>query len=103
MRRHDLPTLFEAKAIELGIRHKLIRLYTPRHNMKAKRSHREDQKRFYSKAIFFLLPTSSSSLKSTDTVLTKYPCVRSVGNRKPNILHHTMSNMFDKPTIFCFY
>lgn len=42
------PTLFERTAAELGIRHKLIRPYTPRHNGKVERSHREDQKRFYS-------------------------------------------------------
>ena len=46
--KRDLPTLFEATARELGIRHKLIRPYTPRHNGKVERSHREDQKRFYS-------------------------------------------------------
>ena len=43
-----LPTLFEKTAAELGIRHKLIRPYTPRHNGKVERSHREDQKLFYS-------------------------------------------------------
>jgi len=43
-----LPTLFEKTAAELGIRHKLIRPYTPRHNGKVERSHREDQKIFYS-------------------------------------------------------
>ena len=45
--KRDKPTLFEETAAELGIRHKLIRPYTPRHNGKVERSHREDQKRFY--------------------------------------------------------
>ena len=45
--KRDIPTLFECTAAELGIRHKLIRPYTPRHNGKVERSHREDQKRFY--------------------------------------------------------
>lgn len=37
-------TLFEAAAAaKLQIRHKLIRPYTPRHNGKVERSHREDQ------------------------------------------------------------
>lgn len=49
----NLPTLFEAAAARLGIRHKLIRPYTPRHNGKVERSHREDQKRFYSCHSFF--------------------------------------------------
>ncbi|MEG1773208.1 MAG: DDE-type integrase/transposase/recombinase, partial [Clostridia bacterium] len=39
--RRNLPTLFEATAATLGIRHKLIRPYTPRHNGKVERSHRE--------------------------------------------------------------
>jgi transposase InsO family protein len=51
--KRDLPTLFEATAASLGIRHKLIRPYTPRHNGKVERSHREDQKRFYSKRTFY--------------------------------------------------
>ena len=51
------PTLVEETARQLGIRHKLIRPYTPRHNGKVERSHREDQKRFYSKHSFYSLPT----------------------------------------------
>ena len=53
--RRDQPTLFEAAAAELGIRHKLIRPYTPRHNGKVERSHREDQKRFYDTHRFYSL------------------------------------------------
>ena len=49
------PTLFEVTAASLGIRHKLIRPYTPRHNGKVERSHREDQKRFYKKHRFYSL------------------------------------------------
>lgn len=51
--KRDKQTLFERTAAELGIRHKRIRLYTPRHNGKAERSHREDQKRFYSSHSFY--------------------------------------------------
>lgn len=53
--KRDVPTLFEATAQKLGIRHKLIRPYTPRHNGKVERSHREDQKRFYSCHCFWSL------------------------------------------------
>lgn len=53
--KRDKPTLFEATAAELGIRHKLIRPYTPRHNGKVERSHREDQKRFYAVRRFYSL------------------------------------------------
>ena len=49
------PTLFENTAKRLGICHKLIRPYTPRHNGKVERSHREDQKRFYSCHRFYSL------------------------------------------------
>ena len=53
--KRDIPTLFEVTAAQLGIRHKLIRPYTPRHNGKVERSHREDQKRFYSCRSFYSL------------------------------------------------
>ena len=53
--KRDLETLFEKTARELYIRHKLIRPYTPRHNGKVERSHREDQKRFYSQHSFYSL------------------------------------------------
>ena len=60
-KRH-LPTLFEATAAKLGIRHKLIRPYTPRHNGKVERSHREDQKRFYSCHSFYSLDDLAKQL-----------------------------------------
>jgi len=41
------PTLFETTLTQLGIRHKLIRPYTPRHNGKVERSHRKDNEEFY--------------------------------------------------------
>ena len=53
--KRNLPTLFERTASELGVFHKLIRPYTPRHNGKVERSHREDQKRFYSVHRFYSL------------------------------------------------
>ena len=58
-----LPTLFESTALQLGIRHKLIRPYTPRHNGKVERSHREDQKRFYSSHSFFSLQDFDKQLQ----------------------------------------
>ena len=53
--KRDIPTLFESTAAAMGIRHKLIRPYTPRHNGKVERSHREDQKRFYDTHRFYSL------------------------------------------------
>lgn len=46
-------TLFEATLSELGIRHKLIRPYTPRHNGKVERSHRKDNEYFYATHTFY--------------------------------------------------
>lgn len=60
--KRDLPTLFETTAAKLGIRHKLIRPYTPRHNGKVERSHREDQKRFYSCRSFYSLADFAKQL-----------------------------------------
>lgn len=60
--KRDIPTLFEDTAKELGIRHKLIRPYTPRHNGKVERSHREDQKRFYDSHRFWSLADFGAQL-----------------------------------------
>ena len=46
--KRDKKTLFENTLSQLGIEHKLIRPYTPRHNGKVERSHREDHNKFYS-------------------------------------------------------
>lgn len=48
-------SLFEQTARNLCIRHKLIRPYTPRHNGKVERSHREDQKLLYDNRSFYSL------------------------------------------------
>ena len=53
--KRNIQTFFEKTALDLGIQHKLIRPYTPRHNGKVERSHREEQKRFYSVRYFFPL------------------------------------------------
>ena len=46
---------FEEALTLLNIRYKKIRPYTPRHNGKVERSHREDQKRFYDTHSFYSL------------------------------------------------
>jgi len=48
----EKETMFQKKLKELGIRHKLIKPYTPRHNGKVERSHRKDQERFYYNKVF---------------------------------------------------
>ena len=49
----DDLTLFEAHLKQRGIRHKLIRPYTPRHNGKVERSHRKDNEYFYASHSFY--------------------------------------------------
>ena len=51
----EKKTLFEKKLEEKGIKHKLIKPHTPRHNGKVERSHRKDQERFYYEKIFYSL------------------------------------------------
>lgn len=60
----DKPTLFQITAEKLGIQHKLIRLYTPRHNSKVERSHREDHNKFYSCHSFYSCDDLNRQLKA---------------------------------------
>jgi transposase InsO family protein len=56
-------SLFEQTLAKFGIHHKRIKPYTPRHNGKVERSHREDQKRFYSRAVFYSFSDFRTQLK----------------------------------------
>ena len=67
------PTLFESTLHQLGIRHKLIRPYTPRHNGKVERSHREDQKRFYNKHSFYSLDDFCGQLAAHQRISNQLP------------------------------
>ena len=49
----DRLTLFEQTLQKMGIRHKMIRPYTPRHNGKVERSHRKDNEEFYALHSFY--------------------------------------------------
>lgn len=51
--KRDVSTRFEMAADAMGVKRRLIRPYTPRHNGKVERSHREDNKRFYSSHSFY--------------------------------------------------
>ena len=59
----DKPTLFQLRLEQLGIRHKLIKPYTPRHKGKVERSHRKDNERFYATHTFYSFRDFSSQLK----------------------------------------
>ena len=81
--RQDSPSLFEKTAAELGIRHKLIRPYTPRHNGKVERSHREDQKRFYSCHSFYSLDDFAKQLAIHNRRSNNFP-MRPLGWLSPS-------------------
>lgn len=59
----DNPTLFESRLMQYGIRHKLIRPFTPRHNGKVERSHRKDNERFYATHSFYSFEDFATQLQ----------------------------------------
>lgn len=61
-RKKGKISLFEARLKELGIRHKLIRSFTLRHNGKVERSHRKDNDIFMPLINFIPLKISKNSL-----------------------------------------
>ncbi len=50
-KKKDDKTLFELTLMQLNIKYKTIKPHTPEHNGKVERSHREDQRKFYSEII----------------------------------------------------
>ena len=56
-------TAFQRVLQEHGIRHKLIRPFTPRHNGKVERSHRKDNERFYASHTFYSFEDFSRQLQ----------------------------------------
>jgi len=66
-------TRFEKRLEELGIRHKLIKPKTPRHNGKVERSHRKDQERFYYKKIFCSFEDFKNRLKYWEKEYNNFP------------------------------
>ena len=59
----EKPTIFQVRLAQFGIRHKLIRPFTPRHNGKVERSHRKDNERFYATHTFYSFADFSNQLK----------------------------------------
>ena len=71
--RTKSKTMFEKKLEELGIRHKLIKPKTPRHNGKVERSHRKDQERFYYKRVFVSFEDFKKKLKKWEKEYNDFP------------------------------
>ena len=66
-------TRFEKKSEELGIKHKLIKPKTPRHNGKVERSHRKDQERFYYNKVFYSFEDFKNRLKKWEREYNDFP------------------------------
>ena len=85
------PTLFEKNLSELGIQHKLIRPYTPRHNGKVERSHRKDNEDFYASHKFFSFADFSAQLAVRQRQYNYFP-LRPLNWKSPKqVLSHLPS------------
>jgi len=74
---------FEKRLKELGIRHKLIRPRTPRHNGKVERSHRKDQERLYYKRVFLSFEDFKEKLRHWEREYNNFP-MKPLGWKSPN-------------------
>ena len=82
-RGNDKPTLFETELARLGIRHKLIRPYTPRHNGKVERSHRKDNEQFYASHRFYCFQDFQKQLAIRERAYNNFP-MRPLSWRSPS-------------------
>lgn len=80
-RENDL-TRFEKRLALLGIRHKKIRPYTPRHNGKVERSHRKDNEYFYATHKFYSFGDFKEQLKRHNRRYNNFP-MRPLGWKSP--------------------
>ncbi len=76
------PTLFERTLAELGIQHKRIRAFTPRHNGKVERSHRKDNEYFYASHKFYCFEDFEKQLAVWNRTYNNFP-MRPLNWRSP--------------------
>ena len=76
------PSLFETRLEQAGIRHKLIRPYTPRHNGKVERSHRKDNEYFYASHKFYSFEDFKNQLAVRYRNYNRFP-IRPLGWLSP--------------------
>ena len=69
----DRKTQFEVTLEKLGITHKLIKPYTPRHNGKVERSHRKDNEYFYAAHTFFSFSDYQNQLALWNIKYNNFP------------------------------
>ena len=79
----NMKTIFEKKLETLGIKHKLIRPKTPRHNGKVERSHRKDQEIFYYKRVFVSFEDFKEKLRNWTREYNNFP-MKSLNWKSPN-------------------
>ena len=71
--QNTTPTIFEKYLASEGIRHKRIKVYTPRHNGKVERSHRKDNEYFYATHKFYSFDDFAKQLKVHNYNYNKFP------------------------------
>ena len=76
------PSLFVTRLEQAGIRHKLIRPYTPRHNGKVERSHRKDNEYFYASHKFYSFEDFKNQLAVRCRNYNRFP-IRPLGWLSP--------------------
>ena len=91
-RGNDKPTLFETELARLGIRHKLIRPYTPRHNGKVERSHRKDNEQFYASHRFYCFQDFQKQLAIRERAYNNFP-MRPLSWRSPKQVLFAFPNL----------
>ena len=75
--------MFEKVLEEKGIKHKLVKPKTPRHNGKVERSHRKDQERFYYKRVFVSFEDFKEKLRHWEAEYNNFP-MKPLGWKSPN-------------------
>jgi transposase-like protein len=80
-------TLFEKTLNELGIQHKLIRPFTPRHNGKVERSHRKDNEEFYASHKFYSFLDFKKQLATRQRQYNNFPMRPLVWRSPLQVLH----------------
>ena len=85
-------SLFEKTLADLGIRHKLIRPFTPRHNGKVERSHRKDNEEFYASHRFFSFADFAKQLAVRQRQYNNFP-IRPLNWRSPKQVLSSFPNL----------
>ena len=86
------PTLFERTLAEFGIRHKRIKVFTPRHNGKVERSHRKDNEYFYASHKFYSFEDFRKQLALWNRQYNNFP-MRPLNWRSPNAVLFSFPNL----------